>query len=59
MNKAYFFVKPSSFVRLGDINIDGEFEYVNCKDFDYCQSCYQEKKYIHDHPFYKLRFIIQ
>ena len=34
MNKAYFFVKPSSFVRLGDINIDGEFEYVNCKDFE-------------------------
>lgn len=34
MNKGYFFVKPSQFVRLGDIDIDGNFEYCECEDFD-------------------------
>ncbi len=34
MSKGYFFVKPSSFFRLGDIDIDGNFEYVPCQDFD-------------------------
>ena len=33
MNKEYFFVKPSSFYRLGNINIDGDFEKKQCEDF--------------------------
>ena len=34
MNKGYFLVKPSSFSRIGEINIDGEYEYVQCEDFN-------------------------
>ena len=31
---------------------------VECSGFDFCEKCYKEKKFIHKHPFYKLRFII-
>lgn len=33
MRKEYFFVKPSRFARMGEINIDGDFEYVQFNDF--------------------------
>ena len=31
---------------------------VYCDSFDYCEKCEEEKAYIHGHPFYKLRFVI-
>ena len=32
--KTYFFVKPSNFSRIGEIDIDGNFEYVDYEDFE-------------------------
>jgi hypothetical protein len=34
MSKCYFFVQPSNFSRIGEIDIDGDFDYVPCKDFE-------------------------
>ena len=31
---------------------------VICNDFDYCEKCEKENGYVHQHPFYKLRFKI-
>ena len=33
MSTEYFFVKPSCFSRLGNIDIDGNMDYVKCEDF--------------------------
>ncbi len=33
MRKEYFFVSPSNFARMGEINIDGDFDYVQFTDF--------------------------
>ena len=44
----------------GDFPIIGiRYKCVECKDFDYCEKCHADKKFIHKHPFYKLRFVIQ
>ena len=44
----------------GDFPIIGiRYKCVECKDFDFCEKCHAENKFIHKHPFYKLRFIIQ
>ena len=34
MEKTYFLVKPSEFIRLGNIDIDGEVEEIQCEDFN-------------------------
>ena len=31
---------------------------VFCDTFDYCEQCEEEKGYVHEHPFYKIRFKI-
>ncbi len=33
MRKEYFFISPSNFARIGEINIDGDFDYVQFEDF--------------------------
>ena len=44
----------------GLFNIQGvRYKCVECADFDYCEQCFKEKKNVHGHPFYKLRFIIE
>ncbi len=34
MRKDYFFVNPSNFARIGEISIDGDYDYVQFKDFN-------------------------
>ena len=44
----------------GEFPIIGiRYKCLDCKDFDYCEKCYEDKKNIHKHPFYKLRFMIE
>ena len=44
----------------GLFNIQGvRYKCVQCGDFDFCEQCFEDKKNIHGHPFYKLRFIIE
>lgn len=31
---------------------------IYCNDFDYCEKCEEDKGYIHEHPFYELRYKI-
>ena len=31
---------------------------IYCPDFDYCEKCEEDKGYIHEHPFYELRYKI-
>ena len=43
----------------GEFPIEGiRYKCIECSDFDFCENCYEEKKYVHQHPFYKLRFMI-
>ena len=44
----------------GLFNIQGvRYKCIQCGDFDFCEQCFEDKKNIHGHPFYKLRFIIE
>ncbi len=33
MYKGYFLVKPSDFIRYGDVDLNGNYDYTPCKDF--------------------------